>query len=927
MYDDSKNHWRREVKKRVHEVACLNTSDHLPLSVTMDVPTDSIENGNDNSTRIDWTKAELSGAISSFQAAVTEKVNPFIDSMHDNIDSINAEIQLVTKHIADAANRTLPHVMPRKRRFFRDATLKQICDKSKVAWKAWVDAGRPPDGPLYDSKNHWRREVKKRVHLCAAMEERKRVRRREELFRSGSRHRFRAPHKRKSRCSKLKVGNDLISNKEDLLHIWADHFTELSKSRINDTDGLQHLKDKVQSLYNASLSNEEYLLDMPFTTEELEQVIRKLKMRKACGPDGLLGEHLKFGGQALFTWLLKILNCIVELEAIPDIFKCGSITPVYKGGGKDPLDKNSYRGITVASVLAKVLEFLILGRLDSVLLEAGVPHVNQTAYRRHVGCADAIFATQESIAKHLREGSTVHMCLYDLHKAFDSVEFPVLLDRLVSTGVNGKTWRIIKNWYEGGFCRVKLEDQYSNAFPILRGVRQGSVLSPTLFLLVIDPLLRKLESAGLGLMIHNFFVGGFAHADDIRTITNSTTSLNAQLEAVSSFMSDNFLQLNPSKCEIVSFPRQNSSAQLQLSLDGAVLPCNDGAKCLGYVWDSTLSSKPMIEHNVTKARKAFFAYGSEGAFQGAISPLSCRSLVETCVLPILLYGCENWSLCDSSLKALNSFLGELCKRILRLPKWYSNTATMIVMDLPSAEACCLIRKLRFLRRITDHSPVNADTLSSRMLFALSDDIESVCLIRECLELEDHFETKFTHSLLTSISELDEDSRPSSRQIRDQVTTRDKHLLLDKCSSNEDTRLIAVMGRMVSWSKLWDLALNGGPKCVDALRAFVRIISYPSHSTSVCPLCDVNSLDSSLLAHIFSSHTDATYDVSDIFDSLRASASFSVSNSNTQVSNHDIDASSTTHMDTSSNSDSDSDTDFSQFFNLIYPLSTLFTCWF
>ena len=134
-----------------------------------------------------------------------------------------------------------------------------------------------------------------------------------------------------------------------------------------------------------------------------------------------------------------------------------------------------------------------------------------------------------------------------------------------------------------------------------------------------------------------------------------------------------------------------------------------------------------------------------------------------------------------------------------------------------------------------------------------------------------------------------------------------------------------MARMVSWSKLWDLALNGGPKCVDALRgAFVWIISYPSR---VCPICDVNSLDSSLLAHIFSSHTDATYGVSDIFDSLRASASFSVSNSNTQVANQDKDASSTTHMDKSSNSDSDSDTDFSQFFNLIYPLSTLFTCWF
>ena len=131
------------------------------------------------------------------------------------------------------------------------------------------------------------------------------------------------------------------------------------------------------------------------------KALDELKMRKACGADGLLAEHLKFGGQPLHTWLLKIFNCIVELEAIPDMFKCGSITPVYKGGRKDTLDKNSYRGITVTSVLAKVLEYLILERLNVVLLESGVPQVNQTAYRGHVGCADAIFAMQETIAKHV----------------------------------------------------------------------------------------------------------------------------------------------------------------------------------------------------------------------------------------------------------------------------------------------------------------------------------------------------------------------------------------------------------------------------------------------------------------------------------------------------------------------------------------------
>ena len=72
-----------------------------------------------------------------------------------------------------------------------------------------------------------------------------------------------------------------------------------------------------------------------------------------------------------------------------------------------------------------------------------------------------------------------------------------------SIGVNGKTWRIIKNWYEGGSCCVKLEDRLSNDFLIQRGVHQGSVLSPTLFLLVMDPFLKKLESASLGLKIND----------------------------------------------------------------------------------------------------------------------------------------------------------------------------------------------------------------------------------------------------------------------------------------------------------------------------------------------------------------------------------------------------------------------------------------
>ena len=84
-----------------------------------------------------------------------------------------------------------------------------------------------------------------------------------------------------------------------------------------------------------------------------------------------------------------------------------------------------------------------------------------------------------------------------------------------------------------------------------------------------------------------------------------------------------------------------------------------------------------------------------------------------------------------SLEILDSFLGELCKRLLKLPKWYTNTpaSESIVIGLGSARAMCLTRKLSFLRKMCseDHN----EAVSSRTLASLSDDLDSICLIREC----------------------------------------------------------------------------------------------------------------------------------------------------------------------------------------------------
>ena len=71
-------------------------------------------------------------------------------------------------------------------------------------------------------------------------------------------------------------------------------------------------------------------------------------------------------------------------------------------------------------------------------------------------------------------------------------------------------------------------------------------------------------------------------------------------------------------------------------VDGSVMPAGDVGKCLDYWWKGDLSVSRSAEENIQKACQAFFHFGSIGVFQGDISPLSSREVIESCVMPVLL---------------------------------------------------------------------------------------------------------------------------------------------------------------------------------------------------------------------------------------------------------------------------------------------------
>ena len=220
--------------------------------------------------------------------------------------------------------------------------------------------------------------------------------------------------------------------------------------------------------------------------------------------------------------------------------------------------------------------------------------------------------------------------------------------------------------------------------------------------------------------------------------------INDQVNIIDEFTSNNCLKLNVSKLEVIRLSQQPLSSE-PIVIAGNTISTTSAAKCLGVWWQWNLSASKSVTENIKKARRAFFAFGNIGAFQGELNPLSSVSTFETCIIPILLYGCETWLLDSSSLKLLNRFQGEIGRRILRLPRFYSTKAVRIGLHWPSMSTRILLRKLKFLCKLLCPKK---DTLSSRTFSSLAiDDVYNTSVVQQCLMLESYINTTCTAQCL------------------------------------------------------------------------------------------------------------------------------------------------------------------------------------
>ncbi|XP_039403554.1 uncharacterized protein LOC120409474, partial [Mauremys reevesii] len=185
--------------------------------------------------------------------------------------------------------------------------------------------------------------------------------------------------------------------------------------------------------------------------------------------------------------LEELFNKAWEEEKVPEAWKKGIIVKLPKKGDLSLCD--NWRGINLLSVLGKVFCRVLLQRIRQAVEE--VLREEQTGFRSGRGCVDQIFVLRMIMEQSLEWNSPLFINYLDFKKAFDSIRHPSLWNILKTYGFPPKVINILKDMYADNKCCVHHEGQWSEWFHVRTGVRQGCVISPILFLVVIDWVMRK----------------------------------------------------------------------------------------------------------------------------------------------------------------------------------------------------------------------------------------------------------------------------------------------------------------------------------------------------------------------------------------------------------------------------------------------------
>jgi hypothetical protein len=600
-------------------------SDHMPVEVKFKCGINSINEALKNVTveKYIWSETKCEDVRNCLMSdKFQQSVLDARELMNDNPDE---SLLLFTKSLLGAAE-----------------CMKQTFKKGerKLGGAKWYDRD------CYSKKKEVRHSLK-----CF----RKSLKREDYLVYSVTRKEYKQLIQKKKTESKNKSINELLDSLHDTKSFWGEVKKHRKRSGVlNDISKeswLQHFEKvfnegtRIAEGHTADdIESADDILDVDITQLEVKKAIQHLKTGKAPGADNILAEMIKFAESHILNYLTEYFNKIFSAGYFPEEWSKAIIVPLHKKGDRNNPD--NYRGISLLSVLSKVFTNILNGRLTKWCEENSVINDVQAGFRRGRSTIDHIFTLNAAVEKHLLKNTKLYVAFIDFRKAYDTVNRAVLWSVLIKNGLHGRMFKMIKAIYGTVQACVLSNCGRSGYFECLQGLKQGCILSPMLFSLLINELANEIiEKAKHGVSLSSAEMELFLllFADDLTLLSTTVIGMQTQLNALSVAASKLGLVVSMEKSKIMVFRKGGYlGAKEKWKYEGHKLEVVNSYKYLGLSFSTRHSFTCAIEDMSLRGKKSAMEIVSTLRRIGCNSYDVFFKLFDSQVVPTLLYGAEIW---------------------------------------------------------------------------------------------------------------------------------------------------------------------------------------------------------------------------------------------------------------------------------------------
>ena len=352
--------------------------------------------------------------------------------------------------------------------------------------------------------------------------------------------------------------------------------------------------------------------------------------------------------------ILEYYNRIWEKGFVPLAWKHAVVVPILKPN-KPKSDPLSYRPIALTSNFCKLMEKMIVTRINWFMEKNHLFNVYQSGFRKSRNTVDQLLRLSDDIIKSLGNKSSVLGVFIDFEKAYDMVWRKGLLFKLDKFGFDGNIFNWINAFLQKRSIQVRVGGTLSNCFEVENGLPQGSVISPVLFLVAINDLMPcKCE--------YSLFADDAAIWKTGKNIKHLERKMQTALDYIQSWCDKWGFKISIAKSSFVLF-HKGKSKNVSLSLNGNPLKAQKKVKFLGMIFDSKLTWKDHIDYLVEKCQKRINILKVLSGSKWGANKETMVIVYKTLVRSLLDYGCIVYNSACDTLKRKLDVIQAQCLRL------------------------------------------------------------------------------------------------------------------------------------------------------------------------------------------------------------------------------------------------------------------------